>query len=166
MKTNVLLTLVAFSFIAYAAQAFSQMTAQEQETVKIEVGGVVNVIFRSLEKMDADALFQSYSDSPDFVLFTTDGSIANFQQARNHHFGWFKSLSSIKVTSFREAYRLLPGNIVLCAWLGKFEMTPVKGGQMTVSFAITFAFRKIDGAWKVVYQQTAALPPAPQEPQK
>jgi|WetSurMetagenome_2_1015567.scaffolds.fasta_scaffold38522_2 ketosteroid isomerase-like protein len=139
---------------------------EDKEAAKKEIGKVVEQIFQNLEKMDVDGLFQSYVNSPDFILFTTDGSMADYQQTKNHHVGWFKSLSSLKVKTLRNEYRFLSDGTVVCPWSGTFEMVPVKGELMKVPFAITFVFRKVDNHWKVAYQHTAALPPAPAKPTK
>ncbi|MGB8490563.1 MAG: nuclear transport factor 2 family protein [Bacteroidales bacterium] len=160
MKTILLITLALFSFRGYASQEPLQLTPQEQEIAKNEIREVVKGIFRSLEKMDVEALFQSYSNSSDFIFFTTDGSMAGLQEAKNHHAAWFKSLSSLKVTTIRDDFRFLPGNIVICSWLGKFDMTPGSGEQLKINkFGITFIFSKIDNHWKVIHQHSSALPP-------
>jgi uncharacterized protein (TIGR02246 family) len=147
-------------------QTFASGITQDKETAKKEIGSVIDQIFQNLEKMDVEGLFQSYVNSPDFILFTTDGSMADYQQIKNHHVVWFKSLSSLKVTTLRNEYRFLSDDAAVCPWFGTFEMAPVKGEPMKVPFAITFVFRKIDNHWKVAYQHTAALPPAPAKPTK
>lgn len=73
MKTKLLITLVLFFHFGCAKQELVQMSTQQQEIAKKEVKVVINQIFQNLEKLDAEALFQYYSDSPDFILFTTDG---------------------------------------------------------------------------------------------
>ena len=140
------------------------MTPQEQEAAKKELAEAVNAIIKGLETMDAEVLFQSYSNSPDFILFTTDGTMADYQLAKSHNAGWFKSLSSLKVATVKEEFRFLPGNVVVCAWRATFAMTFKAGGEPKMDFAITFVFKKSENRWKVVYQQTSVLPPAPEKP--
>jgi hypothetical protein len=160
MKTNLFIIMVLLFFSGFAGQEPVRMTPQEQETTKKEIKDAVVAIFKSLEKMDIDTLFQSYSNSSDFILLTTDGSMVNLNEAKNHHTAWFNSLSSLKVTTIREEFRFLPGNIVICGWLGKFEMTLKSGEQLKINkFGITFIFKKIDNYWKVIYQQSSSLPP-------
>jgi ketosteroid isomerase-like protein len=143
------------------------MTPQEQETTKKEIMEVVKIIFQNLEKMNAEALFQSYSNSPDFMFLTTDGSMVGLQEAKNHHAAWFKSLSSLKVTTIKDEFRFLPGNIVICGWQGEFEMTIGSGQQLKIDkFGITFIFSKIDNQWKVIHQHSSALPPVPDVPKQ
>ena len=94
MKTNYVTVILIFSFFGIATNLTAQITLQEQETVKKEIREIAGKIFQNLEKMDAEALFQSYSNSPDFMFITTDGSMAGFQVAKNHHAALFKSQSS------------------------------------------------------------------------
>ena len=160
MKTLTFIMLSLFFFSLCASQEPAQMTPQEQENAKKEIREAIRVIVQDLEKMDVEALFLSYSNSSNLIFFTTDGSKTGLQEAKNHHAAWFKSLSSLKVTTITDDFRFLPGNIVICSWLGKFEMTLVSGEQLKINrFGITFIFSKIDNQWKVIYQHSSALPP-------
>ena len=157
MKTKLLITLVLFFFFSCAKQELLQMSPQQQETEKKEIKNVINQIFQNLEKLDAEALFQSYSDSPDFILFTTDGLMMDYQAAKNHHTAWFKSLLSLKVTSEKDDFRFLTGNIVIYIWTGNFELKLKAGGEPKINFGITFVLSNIDNRWKVTYQHTSVL---------
>jgi ketosteroid isomerase-like protein len=114
MKTITFIILSLFIFSVCASQEPVLISLQEQETAKKEIREVVNVILQNLEKMDAEALFQSYLTSSDLIFFTTDGSMVGLQEAKNHHVAWFRSLSSLKVTTISDDFRFLPGNVVIC----------------------------------------------------
>ncbi len=160
MKTLAFIVLSLTLLPGNARQENVQTKPQDQETVKKEIREAAAVIFQNLEKMDVEALFGSYSNSMDLIFFTTDGSIANLQEAKNHHAAWFSSLTSLKVTPLRDDFRFLPGGTVICSWIGKFEMTMMSGDKYVINqFGITFIFRKIDNAWKVIYQHSSSLPP-------
>jgi ketosteroid isomerase-like protein len=153
--------MVLFFFPGYSSPVPVLLTPQDQDTTKKEIREVVKLIFQNLEKMDVEALFQSYSDSSDF--FTTDGSMINLQAFKNHNAAWFNSLSALKVTTISESYRFLTDNIVICGWMGKFEMSLKSGEQLKINkFGITYIFRKIDNKWKVIHQHSSALPPSHQ----
>ena len=159
MKTILFITMVLISIPGYSSQLSVQLTPQDQDTAKKEIREVVKLINQNLEKMDVEALFQSYSDSSDF--FTTDGSMINLQVFKKHNAAWFNSLAALKVTTFSEYYRFLPGNTVISSWIGKFEMTLKSGEQLKNNkFGITYIFRKIDNKWKVIHQHASALPPS------
>jgi ketosteroid isomerase-like protein len=163
MKTILFVMMLFFFFPGYASQVPTLLTSHNQDTTTKEIREVVKVIFQSLEKMDVQALFQSYSNSSDFVFFTTDGSMVDWQAAKNHHAAWFNSLSALQVTTIGEYFRFLPGNTVICSWTGKFEMTMKTGEQLKINrFGITFIFNKIDNKWKVIHQHSSSLPPSQQ----
>ena len=160
MKTNLYLVLALLFFFGCTKQEPTLMTSTEQETAKKEIKEVVNVIFQGLEMLDAEAAFQPYLNTPDFILFTVYGTMVDYQGAINGHAAWFKTLTSIKVTTLKEEFRFLPDNLVIYPWLGKFEMTPKSGEQLAVNFGVTMIFRKIENQWKVIYQQTSQVPAA------
>lgn len=165
MKKYLFIPLAWMLIFGGALPNAAQMSPPEQETAKKEIGEVVGAIFQSLEKMDAEALFRSYSDAYGFILVTTAGFIADYQGAKFGNTEWFKSLSSLKVTPLRQEFRFLPGGIALCAWQGKFELTLKTGVPLLIdTFGITFVFSKVDGRWQAVYQHSSSLPPVPQKP--
>jgi ketosteroid isomerase-like protein len=165
MKKAFFISLIWLLCLGGAMQGTAQIGPHDQEAAKKEIGEVVSVILRSLEKMDVEALFQSYSDSLGFILVTTEGFFADYQGAKFGNAEWFKLFSSMKIGTIKEEFRFLTGNIVLCAWQGKFEMTLKTGEQLKIDrFGITFVFSKIDNHWKVVYQHSSSLPPMPQKP--
>jgi hypothetical protein len=160
MKTILFIMLILFFFFEFSKEEPAQMTSQKQEAPKKEITEVVNLIFQSLEKMDVEALFKSYSNSPDFILFTAVGTMVNYQQAKMEHAEWFKTLSSLKVTKIKDEFRLLKDSKVIYSWLGKFEMVLKTGEKLKIDrFGITFIFSKIDNHWKVIYQHSCSSPP-------
>jgi hypothetical protein len=164
MKRNLIITLTWLFLFACAMQGTAQISPKDQETAKKEIGAVVNTIFQDLEKMDVEALFRSYSDAYGFILVTTEGFLADYQGAKFGNGEWFKSLSSLKVTTLREEFRFLPGDIVLCTWQGNFAITLKTGVPLMIDkFGITFVFSKIDNNWKAIYQHSSSLPPVPQK---
>jgi ketosteroid isomerase-like protein len=159
MKTILFIMMVLFPFTGYSNPAALLSTTQNRDTDKKEISEVVNLINQNLEKMDVEALFQSYADSSDF--FTTDGSMLNLPVFKNHNAAWFNTLAALKVTTYNEYYRFLPGNTVICSWMGMFEMKLKTGEQLKINkFGITYIFGKIDNKWKVIHQHASALPPS------
>ncbi len=134
---------------------------QDDETVKKEVREVAGTLLINLANRDADALFSLYADASDFVFIMTDGNMVNLQEFKNHNIAWFGMLTALKVTTTRDEIRLLCNNQVLYSWMGSMEMTLGNGQQVAINkFGISFIFTKIGNEWKVVFQQSSALPPA------
>jgi len=162
MKIYYLTVLFIVFLLGSATPLAAQMTSQEQETAKKEITEVVGTIFTNLQNMDAEALYKSYAESPDFIQITTAGELADFQTAKNEHANWFLTLSSLKVTRVSETFRFLPYNTVVYYWFGKFEITTKKGMQLKMDkFGTTFIFSKKGNQWKVIFQQASSLPPVP-----
>jgi ketosteroid isomerase-like protein len=167
MKTTHLITLALFFFFGCARQEPAQLTPQEQDAAKKEIREVVNLIVQAANKMDLEALMQPYLNSPDFIVCNTDGSMGDYQGAKNGAAETFKSLAALKYTTVKEEFRFLPNNIVICAWLGTCEMTLKTGEHSKIdTYAVTFVFRKIDNQWKVIYSHESALPPVQEKPTK
>jgi ketosteroid isomerase-like protein len=165
MKSKLLITLPLFFFFGCARQEPVQMTPQEQETAKKEIREVVNLILQAANKMDVEALLQPYFNSPDFILLNTDGSMVDYQGAKNGTAELFKSLAAVEFTTVREEFRFLPNNIVIFAWLGKCEMTLKTGEHSKIdAYGVTFVFRKIDNQWKIIYSHESASPAAQEKP--
>lgn len=164
MKISLIIILALFLFVGCTKQKPIPMTQQEQENTKKEIKDAVNLITQGLEKLNAENAFQTYLNTSDFILFTVYGTMADYQEAKNEHVAWFKTLASIKVTTLKEEFRFLPDNIVIYPWLCKFEITLKTGEQLAVNFGVTMIFRKIDNQWKVVYQQTSQVPQVQEKP--
>lgn len=160
MKKNYLTVLFIVFLLGSATPGAAQMTSQQQEIVKKEITEAAGTIFTNLQNMDAEALYQSYAESPDFLQITTTGEKADFQTAKTEHANWFMTLSSLKVTRVSETFRFLPGNTVIYYWFGKFDITTKKGVQLKMDkFGTTFIFSKKGNQWKVIFQQASSQPP-------
>jgi hypothetical protein len=165
MRMYFFITLFLFFFFALTKPGLAQMTHQEQEIAEQEISETIDVIFQNLEQMNVESLFNLYSNNYDFILLTTDASMADYQEAKNHNAEWFKSLSALKVTTIKEEFRFLPGDIVVCAWQGRFEMKLKTGVHLKIDkFGVTFIFSKIDKSWNVIYQHSSSVPPVKENP--
>lgn len=160
---------VALTLLITCTGALSQLTSQipqgEHDTKK-DIAHVLTAIVRGLEMLNADTLFQSYANTPEFMLFMTDGSMAGYEAAKEHHVKWFTSLSTLRVTTVAERTVLLSGDMAVCAWRAHFDMVFKTGGKVGGDLGITLLFVKSGGVWKVAYQQTAQFPPAQKPPGK
>lgn len=160
MKATLIITLTMFLISGCARQEPPQMNPREQESAKQEMTEVLGQLLQNASKMDADALMQPYSNSPDFLLYTTDGSMVDYQGAKNGAAEMYKLLTALKFTTVKTEFRFLPENIVICAWLGKCEIAYKTGERASIdTYAITFVFRKMENHWKVIYSHESASPP-------
>ena len=167
MKPTLLIGLAVFLLFGCGRQEPAQMTSQEQDVAKKEISEVLNQQLQTASKLDAEALLQSYSNSPDFILLTTSGLMVDYQGTKNGTAEMYKSLTALKFTTTKNEFRFLPGSIVICAWLGKCDFTFKTEEHATIdSYAITFVFRKLDNHWKIIYSHESASPPVEETPTK
>jgi uncharacterized protein (TIGR02246 family) len=167
MKPTLVIGLALSMFFGCGRQEPAQMTPQEQDVAKKEINEVVSQLIQAASKLDAEALLQSYSNSPDFILLTTTGSMVDYEGTKNSTAEVYKSLTALTFTTIKNEFRFLTGNIVVCAWLGKCDATFKTGEQATIdSYAITFVFKKLDNRWKIIYSHESASPPVEETPTK
>jgi ketosteroid isomerase-like protein len=167
MKPTLVIGLALFMLFGCGKQEPAQMTPQEQDVAKKEIGEVLNQLILSASKLDAEGLLQPYWDSPDFLLLTSAGSMLDYQGTKTGTAEMYKSLTALKFTTTKNEFRFLPGNIVICAWLGKCEATFKTEEHATIdSYASTFVFKKLDNHWKIIYSHESSAPPVEETPAK
>jgi uncharacterized protein (TIGR02246 family) len=160
MKFPLLVTLTLAFFFGCAPQEPAQMTPQGQESAKKEIREVIDRLLQAADALDAEALLSSYWNSPDFILLTTQGSMVDYQGAKAGFAGMYQVLTALKFTTFKDEFRFISENTVLCAWTGKCDATYKTGERATIeTYAFTFVFKKLDDQWKVVYSHESASPP-------
>ena len=165
MKPTLVMGLALFTLIGCGRQEPAQMTPQDQDVAKKEISEVLDQQLQAASKLDAEALLQSYANSPDFILVTTTGSMVDYQGTKNGTAEMYKSLTALKFTTIKSEFRFLPGNIVICAWLGKCDITFKTEERATIdSYAITFVFKKLDNHWQIIYSHESASPPVEETP--
>jgi ketosteroid isomerase-like protein len=165
MKPTLILGLALLVLFGCGGQEPLQMTPQEQDLAKEEINKILNQQLEAASKLDAEALLQSYADSPDFILLSTTGAMVDYQGTKNGTAEIYKSLSALKFTTIKTEFRFLPGNIVICAWLGKCDAAFKTGERAMIdSYAITFVFKKLDNQWKIIYAHESASSPVEETP--
>jgi ketosteroid isomerase-like protein len=91
--------------------------------------------------------------------------MVDYQGTKNGTAEMYKSLTALTFTTIKSEFRFLPGNIVICAWLGKCDITFKTEERATIdSYAITFVFKKLESHWKIIYSHESASPPVEESP--
>lgn len=160
MKINVLVFVLFSLFYSCYGQNTSQLSPQEQETIKVELHNSVEKILRNLEKGDVDLALEPYVHSDDFTAVGLDGSIVGYQSLKTDNEDFINSFQSLKFTTVTEDFNFLTNEIVLYLWSGKLEMISDKGEKSNFDKeTVTIIFKKIDKRWKAIFQHESALPP-------
>jgi uncharacterized protein (TIGR02246 family) len=165
MKSTLLITLTLFFLFGCARQEPAQMSPQEQESAKKEIREVLDRLLQTASTLDAEALLQSYWNSPDFILLTAQGSMVDYQGAKTGAAEMYKVLAALKFATVKDEFRFVSQSTVLCAWTGTCEITYKTGERAKIeTYAITFVFKKMDNQWKVIYSHESASPPVLETP--
>ena len=136
------------------------MTEAESNQIIKEVRKVFDKITEYSEKAQLDSFLSCYADSPDFLHFSSDGKMRNYEEFKKICTGYYDSLKEQKVITTRERFHVLDTNLVISGWTGNIIAQFKNGDEMKMdNYSITSVFKKIDGSWKVIHSHESALPP-------
>jgi hypothetical protein len=124
-------------------------------TVKEEIGKelreAIHTLIRGCGTLDMEMAFQIISDSPDFLMMGTDGSLCDYQTYLEDNKNYLMGCSNFKLATFKEEIRILDRELAIFSWAYGAEATLKTGERDLVENAgASFVFNKVDGEWKVV----------------
>jgi hypothetical protein len=68
------------------------------------------------------------------------------------------SAASVKWTTVRWECNVLTKDLIISTWVGKMEYMAKSGDKMKIDpLAYTDIFKKIEGQWKVIYEQPSGI---------
>jgi hypothetical protein len=135
------------------------LSRAEQEQINEELRGVINTLIRGCEALDMEMAFGMFSDSPDFLMMGTDGSLCDYETYVNNNVDYLRTCSSFELTTFGEEIRILNRDTAIYSWAYGARATLKTGEQDVVEKAgATFVFGKVENEWKVVYYHESSLP--------
>jgi hypothetical protein len=135
------------------------LASAERERIKEELRGAINTLIEGCETLDMKLAFSVFSDSPDFLMMGTDGSLCDYETYVNNNVDYLKACSSFELTTFGEEIRILDRDTAIFSWAYGAKATLRTGEQDLVEKAgATFVFSKVENEWKVVYYHESSLP--------
>jgi hypothetical protein len=141
------------------------MKAQSlSSTEKTEIEGnlqeAIDTLITGCENLDMEMAFQIFSNSPDFLMMATDGTVCDYQTYLNDNVNYLSSCSSFKLTTFQREIRVLDRNTAVLAWAYGAEATLKTGERDIIERAgASFLFKQVEDEWKVVYYHESSVPP-------
>jgi hypothetical protein len=141
------------------------MKAQSLSSTEIaEIEGqlqeAINNLITGCESLDIEMAFQIFSNSPDFLMMATDGTVCDYQTYLNDNVNYLSSCSSFNLTTFQREIRVLDRNTAVLAWAYGAEATLKTGERDIIERAgASFLFKKVEDEWKVVYDHESSVPP-------
>ena len=136
------------------------MSGAESDHIIAEVKSVFDKITEYSEKAQVDSFLSCYADSPDFLHFSSDGKMRNYEEFKKICTEYYTSLKEQKIITTQEKFHVLDTNLVISGWTGNIIAQFKNGDTRKMdNYSITMVFKKIDGRWKVIHSHESALPP-------
>jgi hypothetical protein len=153
MKTICLTTMIAslllFIFGCTPKQS-DQLTQQQKEQIKKEILVVWDTIMARFERLDPEGALKFYS--PDFKGWGSEGESGDLQGYMKYVVDIDNSAASYKWTLYRFDFLAITKDTVVITVDGKNETIMKSGEKYKFDPShYTFAFKKIEGQWKLFY---------------
>jgi ketosteroid isomerase-like protein len=117
-------------------------------------------ITKHAEKAEADSLLRYYSPSPDFLAFSSDGKMRDYDSFKKLCVEYYDSLKEQKVTTIRNSFHIVDSTVVIQEWLGNINAFFKNGDIMKMKdYAVTNVLKKIENEWKIIHSHESSLPP-------
>jgi hypothetical protein len=132
----------------------------EKGIIQRELSKAIEELIQGCESLDLDRAFRMFSDSPDFLMMATDGTLCDYPTYLANNVNYLRTCSRFRLTTRKQEIRILNPEAAVLAWAYRAEAELRTGERDVVDDAgASFVFRKIRGEWKVVYYHESSSPP-------
>lgn len=136
-----------------------QLSALEKEKIINELHEAIHTLITGCETLDMDLAFGSFSNSPDFLMMGTDGTLCDYQTYLNNNVNYLMTCENFKLTTFQEEIRILGPDMAVFSWAYRAEAALKTGEQDIIENAgASFVFKRVNDVWKVVYYHESSVP--------
>ena len=164
MKTCRVLLAALFGFTARAAIA-ADLTERQQAAIRQEVDHAMKGFIAGCERIDVGSTLKFEADVPEFRFADTDGQLYDYPAFKKNLTTLFAGSSAQKIITQRQEIAVLGIDAALVEWHGALELVLKDGAVLRADpYNASFLFRRMDGAWKIVYQHESGPPPQPVPP--
>jgi hypothetical protein len=155
-----LIFMTVITFVSCATKEPRQLTPQELEDAKKEIKDVSDQIISAADKLDMNAFFKDFSNTPEFIFVGTDGTSYDFQSYVEMSKEFVKPLLASSFILKKTDFRVLSNDLMLNIMSGSWDLTMPGGDHLKFdTYTITCLFKKIDNQWKVIFMHESASPP-------
>ena len=138
----------------------NKMTGPESDYIITEIKTIFHKMTEYSQNAQSDSFLSCYANSPDFLHFSSDGSMRNYEEFKKICIEYYHSLKDQKVITTREKFQVLDTNLVILGWTGNIIARFMNGDTMKMgNYSVTFVFKNIDRKWKIIHSHESALPP-------
>ncbi len=138
----------------------TKLVKSEVEIIKEEILSILSTLIIGCESLDLEMAFSMFSNSPNFLMLGTGGSMCDYQTYLNDNISYLNDCSSFDLTTFKKEVRVIDRETAILAWAYKAVAT-LKTGEYDIveNAGASFVFNKTGDEWKVVYYHESSVPP-------
>ncbi len=152
--------LINIVFFACSNHKSSTMNRVQSDEIIKEIKAVSKKITRYSEEAKLDSFLSYYDSSPNFLHFSSDGKMSNYEEIKEACVAYYTSLRQQTISTVMEKINVLDTNLVIFGWTGNIVAQFKNGDIMKMNnYSITNVFKRIDGKWKIIHSHESALPP-------
>ena len=131
----------------------------EHGKIKDALHSALDKVITGCETLDMKLAFEIFSDSADFLMMGTDGTLCDYQTYRKNNIDYLTSCESFKLHTFKKEVRVFSEEMAVLSWAYGVE-AKLKTGEVDIidNAGASFVFQKIQNEWKVVYYHEASVP--------
>ncbi len=137
----------------------------EKGKIEDELNSAINRLISGCEKLDMALAFEIFSDSSEFLMMGTDGSLCDYQTYLKNNIDYLSGCESFKLITFDRKIRIINSEVAIFSWAYGVE-AKLRTGDIDIidNAGASFVFRKIENTWKVVYYHESSVPPKRNSP--
>ena len=156
---KILIFMTVITFVSCTSKEPKQMTAEELDLAKKEIKNICDQLFSAVNKLDMDAFFKDFSNSPEFLFIGTDGKSYDFQSYVDMSKEFVKPLSESSFILNKSDFRVLSNDLMLYINSGTWDLAFPTGDHIKFdTYTINCLFKKIENQWKIIFLQESASP--------
>ncbi|MBN2499533.1 MAG: hypothetical protein JXB38_02135 [Anaerolineales bacterium] len=139
----------------------SVLSDVEKAKIESEVKAAVDTVIAGCETLDMEMAFAPFLDAPEFRMMRADGSLCDYGTYIKENVDYLSTCASFDLTTVQTEIKVLSADLAIFSWVYNVVAT-LKNGEQDVfdSAGASFVFKKMDGAWKVIYYQESTQPPS------
>jgi len=162
MRTPTALAFAAVLGLAAGSACSAPLSEKQQAAIRQEVSRAVQDCLAACDRVDYAAALKFAADVPEFRFADIDGKQYDYAGFKKLVTDQFTGLSAAKCTTRNQEILVLGPDTALVIWHGAIDLTQKDGpGLRSDPYNVTFLFKRLGGAWKIVTQHESGLAFAP-----
>jgi hypothetical protein len=149
-------TVVLLLFIFGCSNQQSGLLAQQQnDQIKKEIKALSDSIFVRANKLDTDVISKYYS--PHLVV-VRDTLLFDYKAWKKAWADFMTYASVVNWTPYKWECVIIAKDLAISSFIGKFDYIMKSGDKTTIDpIGWAYVWKKIDGQWKVIYENYSGI---------